>query len=115
MTATTDVLGQVHERLAAIYLEMVSVREEPLFDKEGQPLLHPETGEPLTRKVYPTAAELTAANAFLKANNITAVVGKSDALDELQRKLAEKRAASRNRPAVADPYAQLPEGFGGLQ
>jgi len=115
MTASTDTLGVVHERLAEVYLEMVSVREEPILNKDGEAVLHPKTGEPVMRKVFPTAAELAAANAFLKANNITAVVGNSSALDELQRKLAEKRQAGRNRPALADPYADLPPGFGGLQ
>lgn len=115
MTASADELGRVHAQLTQVYLALVTPREEPLFSKDGAPLLGAD-GEQLTRTVYPTAAELAAANTFLKNNNITAVVGDTGALDDLAARLQAKRQQARaNRPALADPYAELPAGFGGLQ
>lgn len=113
MTASTDALGKLHQQVADTFLRMIEPRQEVIMSK-GEPVLD-EEGNPRTYTVYPTAAELQAANAFLKANNITAVVGDSEALTALQEKLQAKRALSRNRPAVPDPYAELPPGFGGLQ
>ncbi len=107
MTAPIDALGDIHTQLAETYKRMISPREEPLLIK-GEPVLD-ENDQPIMHTVYPSAAELQAANGFLRDNKITAAPTEGSALDELQ-KLAEKRREARaKRPAVlADPYATLP-------
>lgn len=112
MAASNEVLGEIHTLLAALYREMLHGREEPLV-VNGEVLLDKETGEPIMRKVYPTAAELSTINAFLKNNNITAGSGGQDELAKLK-KLMDERTKAR-QPVLADPYDSLPTGFGGLQ
>jgi hypothetical protein len=103
-TASTDELGDIHASLTATYKRLISPREEVMVVK-GEVLLD-DLGNPRTITVYPTAAELQAANAFLRDNKITAAAPEGSALDELH-KLAEKRRSKR-RDIVADPYANLP-------
>jgi len=107
MTADNKILGEIHQQLAATYKRLISPREEPVFDKEGQPVLI--DGEPVTRVVYPTAAELAAANAFLKQNNITSKPEDSDDLKELRDQLSQRR---RRAPPVLPDFG---DGFGGMQ
>lgn len=107
MTAPTDALGDIHVQLAETYRRMISPREEIVLVK-GEPLLD-EAGNPVTQTVYPSAAELQAANSFLRDNKITAAPQEGSALDELQQLMQKRRDARAKRPAVlADPYATLP-------
>lgn len=103
-TASTEDLGDIHASLTATYKRLISPRQEIIMVK-GEPLLD-DAGNPRTMTVYPTAAELQAANAFLRDNKITAAAPEGSALDEL-RQLAEKRRQGR-KAVVADPYATLP-------
>lgn len=107
MTASTDELGVVHQQLAALYKQLLQPREEVIV--VGGEVLLDEDGKPRTRTVYPSAAELAAANAFLKNNNITASAQSNDALKELQ-ELMEKRRTKTIRPVLSDPFAHLPDG-----
>jgi hypothetical protein len=107
MTAPVDALGDIHAQLAETYKRMISPREEVIFVK-GEPLLD-DAGQPVTQTVYPSAAELQAANAFLRDNKITAAPQEGSALDELQQLMQKRHDARAKRPAVlADPYATLP-------
>lgn len=114
MAATNEALGELHLLLAQLYRELLTGREELIFDKDGNPMLHPETGRPLVRRILPTAAELSTVNAFLKNNNITAGAGAgSEELDKLKTLMAERNKG--RKPVLPDPYDSLPTGFGGLQ
>jgi len=107
MTAPIDALGDIHAQLAETYKRMISPREEPLIIKGG-PALDAD-GQPIMKTVYPSAAELQAANGFLRDNKITAAPTEGSALDELQQLMQKRRDARAKRPAViADPYATLP-------
>lgn len=108
MAASSDDLGDIHAQLTETYKRLVSPREEPLIVK-GEAVLDAD-GKPLTIMVYPTAAELQAANAFLRDNKITAAAPEGSALDDLK-KLAEKRRELRQsrKAVVPDPYEQLPQ------
>lgn len=112
MAASNEVLGEIHTLLAALYKELLQGREEHVV-VNGEVLVDKETGEPIMRKVYPTAAELSTINAFLKNNNITAGSGGQDELEKLKKLMAERTKA--RPPVLADPYGELPKGFGGLQ
>lgn len=108
MTAQVDELGDIHAQLASTYKRMVSPREEPLLIK-GEAQLD-GNGDPIMVTVYPSAAELQAANAFLRDNKITAAPAEGSALDDLQKLMQKRRDARAKRPAVvADPYATLPQ------
>lgn len=107
MTASTDDLGAVHQQLATLYKQLLQPREEVIL-VQGEALLDKE-GNPRVRMVYPSAAELAAANAFLKNNNITATPAGNDALKELE-ELMKKRQAKATRPVLADPFAHFPDG-----
>lgn len=107
MTASTDDLGVVHQQLATLYKQLLQPREEVLI--VGGEVLLDDDGKPRTRTVYPSAAELAAANAFLKNNNITATPAANDALKELQ-ELMQKRQAKAPKPVLADPFAHFPDG-----
>ena len=110
MTATVDTLGGLHQALAEVYKQILAGREEPVV-VNGSVVM--KDGEPLMRKVPPSAAELAAINTFLKTNNITAVVGNEGKLAELQ-KLMDERRKGRSQPvarppALPDPYAVTPD------
>lgn len=108
MTAPVDALGDIHAQLAETYKRMVSPREEPLIVK-GEAVLDGD-GQPMTITVYPSAAELQAANAFLRDNKITAAPAEGSALDDLQKLMQKRREARAKRPAVVDdPYATMPQ------
>lgn len=109
--ASAEELGGIHAQLTAMFKALLEPREEPIIVK-GEVLLK-EDGTPYMRTIMPTAAEMAAATTFLKNNNITAPAGNSDALKELADLMA-KRKANTLRPALADPYEALPEGFGKL-
>lgn len=98
MTADQSTLAAIHRQLADTYRSLVSPRDEPVFTKDGEPVL--VDGVQVTRKVFPTAAELAAANAFLKQNNITAKAEDSDDLAALRDQLAERR--KRSKPVLPD-------------
>ncbi len=110
MTATVDALGGLHQSLAAVFEQLLAVREEPIISN-GEVLLNKD-GEPIMRKVYPSAAELAAVNTFLKNNNITAVQGNESKLADLQKQLAERRAnkvpVKPSAWAVPDVHATIP-------
>lgn len=111
MTASVDDLGGLHQSLAVVFQQLLAVREEPIIS-QGEALLNKD-GEPIMRKVYPSAAELAAVNTFLKNNNITAVQGNEGKLADLRKQLEERRA-SKAVPRVmptwspADPHAVVP-------
>lgn len=105
MTASVDALGHLHASLAAVFQEILSVREEPLV-VGGEVVM--KDGEPVMRKVYPSAAEMAAVAAFLKNNSITAVAGNESKLDEL-RELMAKRRAGKGTPVAAKP--ELPDAL----
>lgn len=108
MTAPVDALGDIHAQLTETYKRMIAPREEPLIIK-GEAQLD-DDGKPIMVTVYPSAAELQAANAFLRDNKITAAPKEGSALDELQKLMEQRRAARAKRPAVVDdPYATLPQ------
>ena len=75
-----------------------------MYSKDGEPILDAD-GNQVMRTVYPTAAELSAANAFLKQNNITAAPQEDDGLAELQKQLAQQR--KRRAPVMPDFDADL--------
>ena len=89
MSASEAVLKELHAELAAQLLDIVR-NGVPLFDKEGT-----EIG---TRKA--TAAELSVAVAFLKANEITANLDDSDATKALREALEARR--KRAKPVMPD-------------
>jgi hypothetical protein len=101
MSASNDTLKAIHAALAETYNQIVRPRVVTKTDSEGK------TYE---EKVFPTAAELAAANGFLKQNNITATPEDDPGLAELRKQLAESRR--RRRPPPVDFEA---DGFGGLQ
>lgn len=103
MTADADVLGGIHRQLAETYARLVSPRQEIIMVK-GEPVLDDE-GNPRTHTVYPSAAELAAANAFLKQNNITASPKTDQGLQELEAQLARRARRKVLPDLVADPEA----------
>lgn len=100
MTADVKTLGDIHRQLAETYRQMVSPREEPVFTKDGEPVM--VEGVQMTRTVYPTAAELAAANAFLKQNNITASPEEDEGMAALQEQLKQRRR--KRAPVLPDDY-----------
>lgn len=84
MSASEAVLKELHAQLAQELLDIVR-NGVPVFDKEGN-----EVGN---RKA--TAAELSVAVAFLKANEITADLNDSDATRELRDALEARRKKKR--------------------
>jgi hypothetical protein len=99
MAADSKELGGLHEQLTAVYLQLIKPRLQPVIVK-GETVLDRE-GNVLLVEVMPSAAELAAAGAFLKQNNITAIPGESDDLKQLQQQLAERR---RNRAPVLPDF-----------
>lgn len=91
MTADVTVLNEIHRALAETYRQMVSPREVTRVGKDG---------EEVTETVYPTAAELNAANAFLKQNNITSSPGDDPGIEKLREAIASRRA--RKAPVLPD-------------
>jgi len=99
MAADSKELGDLHKQLAGVYLNLIKPRMQPVIVK-GEAVLDAE-GNVLMVEVMPTAAELAAAGAFLKQNNVTAVAHESDDLKQLQKQLAERR---RNRAPVLPDF-----------
>lgn len=110
MTATVDALGALHAMLAEVYTQVLAGREEPVI-ANGE-IVRDAEGNPVMKKVPPSAAELAAINAFLKNNNITAVQGNEGALDALRKQLEERRKGKLPLTAAAftppDPFATVP-------
>lgn len=110
MTATVDTLGTIHQTLADMMKQLLAVREEPIIS-QGEVLLNKD-GEPIMRKVYPSAAEMAVVTTFLKNNNITAVQGNESKLADLQAQLAERRANKVPiKPSAwtpPDPHSTMP-------
>lgn len=112
MTASVDALGELHNLLAQVYAQILQGREEPIL-KDGEPVLDAD-GQPLMRRIMPSAAELAAINTFLKTNNITAVAGNEGALNKLQTLLDERRKSKAGgiKPApftLPDPLEAMPK------
>lgn len=89
MSASESILKELHAQLAQELLDIVR-NGVPVFDKEGN-----EVG---IRKA--TAAELSVAVAFLKANDITADLNDSDATRELREALEARR--KKKAPVMPD-------------
>ena len=89
MAASDATLKALHAVLAEQLLDMIQ-NGVPMFDKEGN-----ERG---TRKA--TAAELSVAVAFLKANDITANLDDSDATKALREALEARR--KKAKPVMPD-------------
>ena len=86
MAATEGKLGQLHARIADVFIELMDGEELPGYED-------PETGEVIeAKRIPPSAAILAAATKFLKDNDITADRDKSDALGDLEAKMAARRA-----------------------
>lgn len=100
MAASEKALNELHNAVANVLTHKMSVREvERVVKIDGEEQVVKET-------VEPTAAELAAAIAFLKNNNITAVPEEDSALAELQKQVAAARA--KRRPVLPDPHAHMP-------
>lgn len=106
MTASEEELGKLHQAAVSIALAMLSPRTVPMMVK-GEPLLDAE-GAPVMMTVYPTAAELAAATTLLKNNSITCAPSEGGAVDELQKKLDERRARRQLPPVLPDLLASGP-------
>ena len=89
MAASENILKELHAQLAQELLDIVR-NGVPVFDKEGN-----EAG---IRKA--TAAELSVAVAFLKANDITANLDDSDATKALREALEARR--KKAKPVMPD-------------
>ena len=89
MSASENILKELHAQLAQELLDIVR-NGVPVFDKEGN-----EAG---IRKA--TAAELSVAVAFLKANDITANLDDSDATKALREALEARR--KKAKPVMPD-------------
>ena len=84
MTASDKILGVLHQRLAAVMIQMVEPIEHPAqYDEDGT-VIKPAWTE------YPSASVLAAATTFLKNNNITAAVETDEKLKALQERLASR-------------------------
>jgi hypothetical protein len=105
--ASDDLLGQLHELTTLTMLQMARPREEIVMTKEG-PLLD-DAVQPVMRTVYPTAAELSAAIAFLKNNNITCVASDDNAMGELKKLMETKR--NKRKLVMPDTLDSMPEGM----
>lgn len=91
MTANSATLEALHEAVATELLDII---------KNGVPIKwDEETGEELARR-KPSAAEFSAAVAFLKANDISADINENDATKALAEALAKRRAKSK--PGLGD-------------
>lgn len=88
-TATSELLKELHHATALGLLDIIK-NGVPVFDKEGN-----ETG---TRRA--TAAEYSAAIAFLAKNEITADLNDSDATRELREALEARR--KKKAPVMPD-------------
>lgn len=89
MSASENILKELHAQLAQELLDIVR-NGVPVLDKEGN-----EVG---IRKA--TAAELSVAVAFLKANDITADLNDSDATKALREALEARR--KKAKPVMPD-------------
>lgn len=89
MAASNDLLETLHEATATLLLDIIQ-NGVPVFDKDGN-----ESG---TRKA--SAAEISAAVAFLSKNDIKASLDDNEATKALAEALAARR--QRAKPGVSD-------------
>lgn len=86
MAATEKRLGELHQKVAEVLIEALEGEVLPGYTD-------PETEEVIPdKKLAPSAAIIAAATKFLKDNEITCAPSENNALGELERKMAERRA-----------------------
>lgn len=86
MAASDTILKELHEVVATELLDIIRNGVPVKWDEE--------TGDELARRKA-TAAEFSAAIAFLKANEITANLDDTDATKALRKALEERRKAKK--------------------
>lgn len=103
MAASESILGNLHERLAETYLDLLKGR--PVFDEAGE-----EVG-----RIPLGAADLQAINKFLKDNDITCAPDDSSKLAEIEERMRERNdRRTQRRAARAATTAELAEAGGGF-
>lgn len=103
MAASESILGNLHERLAETYLDLLKGR--PVFDEAGE-----EVG-----RIPLGAADLQAINKFLKDNDITCAPDDSGKLAEIEERMRERNdRRTQRRAARAATTAELAEAGGGF-
>lgn len=94
MAASETKLGRLHEKVAEVLLEVLDGEVLPGYGEGDEAV--PD------RRIPPSAAIIAAASKFLKDNDITCVPSESNALGELEQKMAERR---KKRALSADDLA----------
>lgn len=93
MAATEETLGELHKKVAEVLSDALDGEELPAWTD-------PETGvEQPAKRLAPSAAIIAAATKFLKDNEITCDVSNNKDLQELEDKMAKRRAM---RPSAQD-------------
>lgn len=97
MAATEKRLGELHTKVAEVLIDALEGEELPGYTDE-------ETGEIYEpKRMLPSAAIIAAATKFLKDNEITCAPSESNAIGELENKMAERR---RRREAGVIDFAE---------
>lgn len=86
--AGEDKLGELHSKIADVYLRVLE-GYDVLAQKQRERIEDPEKDEPEV-VLEPSAAFLSAVNAFLKNNEITCNTENSETLSKLQNRLSQK-------------------------
>lgn len=96
MAANEKTLGNLHEELARVL-------SKALEGHKTEGYIDPDTGEEVEGMVIPPSASvMTVAAKFLKDNEITCTPEQGNAMGELERIMAERRAASKAKISAAD-------------
>lgn len=104
MSATERRLGELHAKVAEVLIDALEGEVLPGYED-------PETGAVFEdKKLAPSAAIIAAATKFLKDNEITCRPSENNALGELEKKLAERRA-KRAANVVDFDEAKASAGF----
>lgn len=106
--ASTDVLGALHSLVASVLTKQLKLADGALAGE-----LTPEQIEALEGVLSDTKVSIGAAISFLKNNNITASIEKSNELRELEETLSKKREAGKGRLTPAQ-MAEAAEAFAAL-
>lgn len=105
MSATEKKLGALHEKVADVLIDALDGEELPGYTD-------PETGEVVeAKRMLPSAAIIAAATKFLKDNEITCVRDQSNALGELESKMAERRARRASMTVIDMEQARKDAAF----